>query len=253
MTASFIKNIEVHLLLGGKKITPKRLDVPRITLHPAFGGYGILKKVVDSEPAEYYKTLWSKSAEVPIWIGSCNYDDPFDDVLEAFSTTKFGGARVTKGQEETLVTLGNAVGLISSGKLATNMAVGEVGSVPITISKDEPIIAAIRKMVSMNVRRLFVEKEQGRFISDRTVIDFMFSPERLGLARDRPERWVEGTVADISMKSPGRCGNASLDAAAKELGQSPDDCVLTPDWRVISRWDVIVKPWRAGALSVVDN
>jgi CBS domain-containing protein len=252
LTASYIKNIEVHLLPGGKKIPSKKTELSKFPLHPAFGGYGILKKVVESEPKEYYKTLWSKSAEVPIWIASCKYERPFDDILEGFSETKIGGARVTKGHHEALVTLEDAVGLVSSGRLSTNMTTAEVGSVPVTISKDEPIIFAIREMVSKNIRRLFVDKEE-RFISDRTVIDYMFSPGRLGIARDHPERWIEGTVAELGAKAPGSCRSGSLDEAAREIGESPDDCLLTSDRRVISRWDLVVKPWRAGKLEAVEN
>jgi CBS domain-containing protein len=252
LTASYIKNIEVHLLPGGRKIPQKKPEHSKFPLHPAFGGYGILKKVVESEPKEYYNTLWSKSAEVPIWIGSCRYERPFDEILEAFSETKIGGARVTKGHQEALITLGDAVGLISSGRLSTNMTTAEVGSVPVTISKNELIIGAIREMVSKNIRRLFVENEE-RFISDRTVIDYMFSPGRLGIARDHPERWIEGTVAELGSKSPGRCRSGDLDEAAKEIGESPDDCLLTDDRRVISRWDMVVRPWRAGKLTDVEN
>jgi CBS domain-containing protein len=250
LTASYIKNIEVHLLPGGRKIPQKKPELSRFPLHPAFGGYGILKRVVESEPKEYYKTLWSKSAEVPIWIASCKYEAPFDDILEAYSETKIGGARVTKGHHEALITLEDAVGLISSGRLSTNMTTAEVGSVPVTISKEEPIIGAIREMVSKNIRRLFVDE---KFISDRTVIDYMFDPVRLGIARDHPERWIEGTVAELGTKSPGSCKSGSLDEAAKEIGDAPDDCLLTDDRRVISRWDIVMKPWRTGKLTAVEN
>lgn len=248
LTASFIKNFDVHLLPGGKGVPPRRFELANFTVRPAFGGYGILKRVVDSEPKEYYKTLWAKSAEIPIWIGSCDYEQPFDDILEAFSMTTFGGARVTKGQEEALVTLGDAVGLVRDGRLSTGMSTGEVSSVPVAISKDRPITEAIRTMVSHNVRRLFVEKEKGRFISDRTIIDYMFSPQRLGIARDHPELWFDEAVEKLGTKDPGRCNEGSLDEAAKAMGPAPDDCLLTDELRLVSRWDIVVKPWRAGKI-----
>ena len=190
---------------------------------------------------------------MPIWIGSSDYERPLEEVLEAFSVTRFGGARVTKGPQEALISLGDALELVSSGKLSTNMTTDEVSSVPISVSREEPIVDAIRRMVSKNVRRLFVEGGEGKFISDRTVIDYIFSPERLGLARDHPERWIEGTVADLGTKSPGRCRGRSLDEAAEEMGQSPDDCLLTGEWRLITRWDVLIKPWRAGKLTALEN
>ena len=252
LTASFIKNMDVHFLPARGQAPSRRFELASVTLHPAYGSYGILKKIVESEPKEYYKTLWSKSAEVPIWIGSCKFESPFDDVLEAFSETRFGGARVTHGAQEALVTLCDAVGLISEGKLSAQMSTDEVGSVPIAISKDKPIVEAIRKMVSHNIRRLFVEKEQGKFISERTLIDYMFSPQRLGIARDHPELWIDESIEKLGTKAPGRCGTGSLDEAAKAMGGAPDDCLMTDDWRVISRWDLVVKPWRAGKLDAAE-
>jgi len=253
LTGSLIKHNDVHLLPAGKKIPPHRIELADVTLHGAFGSYGILKRVSESPPKDYYKTLWSNSAEIPIWIGSCKFEDPFDDILQAYSLTGFGGARVTRGVDEALVTLGDAVGLITSGKMSTHMLTDDVCSVPIVIAKNVPIIEAIREMVSHNIRRLFVKGGQGKFFSDRTLIDFMFSPERLETARDSPEMWLDGEVGNLVTKSPGRCQTGDLDQAAKDIGQAPDDCLLTDESRVISRWDMIVKPWRAGKLAFVEN
>jgi hypothetical protein len=106
--------------------------------------------------------------------------------------------------------------------------------------------------VSHNIRRLFVEKEQGKFISDRTLVDYMFSPQRLGVARAHPELWIDEAIEKLDTKAPGRCRTGGLDEAAKEMGSAPDDCLMTDEWRVISRWDLVVKPWRAGKLEAVE-
>ena len=253
LTGALIKHNDVHLLPAGEKIPSHRIEMAAVTLHGAFGSYGILKRVSESPPKDYYKTLWSKSAEIPIWIGSCRFEDPFDDILQAYSLTGFGGARVTREMNEALVTLGDAVGLITSGKMSTHMLTDDVGSIPIVIARNAPIIDAIKEMISHNIRRLFVKGGQGMFVSDRSLIDFMFSPERLETARDSPEMWLDGEVGNLDTKSPGRCQAGDLDRAAKEIGPAPDDCLLTDQSRVISRWDMIVKPWRAGKLAVVEN
>ena len=253
LTSLLLRNDEVHFLPGGKKFPSRKHRMANFTLHPAFGGYGILKAVADSEPKDHYKTLWAKSAEVPMWIGSCDYEQPFDDILGAFALTLFGGARVTKGRLEALITLGDAVGLIREGELSTRMSTDEVGSVPIAISKDRPIIEAIRMMVLQGVRRLFIEKRRGAYISDRSVIDYMFSPERLGVAKDHPELWVDEPVERVGTKTAGRCSSGNLDDAAKEMGSAPDDCLITDGLRVISRWDIVVKPWKAGRLEAVES
>ena len=91
--------------------------------------------------------------------------------------------------------------------------------------------------------------KQGRFISDRTLIAFKFSPERLEIARNDPEMWIKEEVSKLDTKTPGKCYDGSLDAAAKVLGPAPDDYPMTEEWRVISRWDLVVKPWRARKLT----
>ena len=249
LAGSLLRYNDVHFLPAGKDIPPRKFEVPNVTLHPAFGSYGILKKVASSAKSDYYKTLWSKAVEIPTWIGSCNFDSQFEEVLEAFSSTKFGGMRVTRSGEEALLTLGEVVGLISERRLSTHMLTDDVCSIPSAIAGDQPIIEAIKKMISDNIRRLFVQGGKGRFISDRTIIEYMFSPRRLEIARDHPEEWINGDVSELPTKVPGRCKTGDLDEAAKAMGKAPDDCLTTDEWMVISRWDLVVKPWRARKLT----
>ena len=249
LTGSLLKHNDVHFLQAGEKIPRLRIGTEGVTLYPAFGGYGILKKIADSDPGSYYQTLWTKSADVPVFIGSREFEDSFDTVLEAFSVTKFGGARVTHGAQEAFVTLEDSVRLVGERKLSTNMLAGEVSSIPVAIAGDSPVVDAVRKMISENIRRLFIQGGKGKYISDRTVIDFLFSKKRLEAARDRPETWLDGKVSDLEAKSPGECGSGDLDLAADVIGPAPDDCLLTDELRVVSRWDIIVKPWRAGKLA----
>jgi len=253
LTGSLLRESEVHFIPAGEKVPPLKSRGTDITLCGAFGSYGVLKRIAASEPSDYANTLQSKSSEVLSWIGSLQFSDIFDGLLWAFSGTRFGGARVTSGGKEAFVTLGDVVGLISAGKLSTNMSTDEVGSVPIAISKDRPIIEAIRKMVDQNVRRLFFQDGQGSFVSDRTLIDFMFSKERLGIARDHPEIWLEGEVSDVAAKTPRRCITGDLDRVARDIGPAPDDCLMTDRWRLVTRWDLAVKPWRARKLALSDS
>ena len=253
LTGAVLKNQEVHFLPAGNEVPPRRIEMADVTLYPAFGSFGILKRISESEPQDYYKTLWSKSRNIPVWIGSCDADRPFDDVLEAFSVTKFGGARLTHGNDEALITLGEAVELMGQGRMSTTMTTEEVASVPLAIRKDRPILEAVKKMLSLNVRRLFIEEGQGRFISDRTLVDYMFSPERLKIARDHPDRWIDEDVGKLGTKVPALCKSGRIREAASIIGPAPDDCLMTEEWRVVSRWDMVVKPWRAGRMRSEDN
>lgn len=166
--------------------------------------------------------------------------------------TKFGGVRITRGAEEALLTLGEVVDLIRNERLLIHTQTDEVCSIPIAIAGDQPIIEAIRKMISDNIRRLFVMEGKGKFISDRTIIEYMFSPKRLEVARDHPEEWIGEEVSKLPTKFPGRCRTGDLDVAARAMGTAPDDCLTTDEWRVISRWDLVVKPWRLRRLATAE-
>lgn len=251
LVGTLLKHSEVHFLPGGRGLTKGRPEIPRINLHGAFGSYGILKKIASSSPGDYYTTLWSKAKDVPTWIGSCNYTDSLEDLLGAISATKFGAARVTKEKMmEALITLGDLLGLISDGRLTSQVSVRELSSEAITIAPGSPILQALKLMISRNIRRLFLERGGDLFVSDRSLVSFMFDKTRLEKARDRPEHWLDGAVADLATRKAGRFSSGDFRAAAKAFGQKPDDCLITDDGRVISRWDMIIKPWRNGKLTI---
>jgi hypothetical protein len=42
---------------------------------------------------------------------------------------------------------------------------------------------------------------------------------------------------------------ASLNEAAWMMGDEPDDCLVSDGGLVISRWDLLMKPWKLGRLS----
>ena len=248
-----LKHYEVHFLAAGKKVPSRRFKLAGESLRGAFGTYGILRKIADSKPQDYYKTLWSRSGDVPMWIGTRGYDDSLDDVLQMFSVTKFGGARIAQGTKEALLTLADFVGLMGAGRLSTSMSTDDVCSVAIAIASDRPIIEAAKEMITRSVRRLFVRGEQGDFVSDRSLVDYMFSPGRLEIARDSPEKWIDGNVSDLATRTPGRCNTGPLGEAAKAMGPAPDDCLLTDELRLVTRWDLVVKPWKSGKLEAVGN
>jgi len=65
-------------------------------------------------------------------------------------------------------------------------------------------------------------------------------------------KMVRSVAEKLGTKTPGRCSKGGLDEAAKAMRLAPDDCLTTDEWRVISRWDLVVKPWRAGKLEAAE-
>ena len=249
-TASLLRVNEAHLLPATAKRTTRTIGGTEIELCEAFGGYSVLKKASVTKPSDSYVMLWMKSGDFPVWVGTCKFSDPFEHLMTLFKLTRFGGAVLRKGMERNLVSLGDLVGLLRSGILSSEMLSDEVSSEPLFISADSAISEAIGMMLANHIRRLFIRGRPGVFLSDRTLVDFLFSPGRLELARDRPERWAEEAVSAVRTKTGRECPKLTVAGAAQLMGDSPDDCLLTSEGRVITRWDLVMKPWMAGMLDV---
>lgn len=242
---------DVYMLPVVTGLHPRWSEESRVMMYGALGGYALLKRTAETSPSDYYKMLWTPCTETVVWLASCQSSDSFEDLLRLFDTTRFGNARVDHFQKHTLVTLGDFVALLRNRSLASDMAAASVGSKPITISPERPIVEAIKKMLSYNVRRLMLEGRPREFVSDRSVIRFMFRSDRLFLVRDSPEKWIDARVSDLPSKQAGRLPpRSTIYDACKGIGDQPDDCLVTDDGKVVSRWDLVIKPWKAGRLTV---
>jgi hypothetical protein len=233
-----------------KGLRPRRDRRTGLVLYGALGGYSFLDRFVKTKPKDYADLLRTPSKEIAIWIGSVDFGDPLSDLFRVFEVTKFGAARVSSHGMHTVVTLADLIGSMRSYSLVSEMRVEQVGSQPMTISSDAEIEEAIRLMLKFRVRRLFLQGHPGEFISSQSVVEFMFTPERLQVARKRPQRWCDAKVSVLAVRSaivvaPG----ASLNDAARMIGDGPDDCLFSEGGIVVSRWDLLMKPWKLGRLS----
>jgi len=242
---------EAHMLPGGTRIPSPKVQIPGINLYGAFGGYCVLKEVATSSAKEFYRLLWTPASEFPTWIGSCGFDDPFEAVLRSYAATRFGATNVNNASMSAFVTLKDVVQLLKYGRLATELKTSDVSSTPITIPGDAPMQEAMRTMVSRNVRRLFLEGRGGEFVSDRSLIEFMFAPERLDKAREDPETWVDVKVSALATRLALPIDSVPMAEAARVIGEKPDDCLLTEEGKVVTRWDMVMKPWKAEKLTEV--
>ncbi len=249
--AGFVLNTsEVHILPVMKGLRPRRDRRTGLLLYGALSGYSFLEKFMKTRPKDYHDLLQTPSREIAVWIGSVDFDSPISDLLHVFEATRFGAARVSDHDIHTVVTLADLIGAMRKYSLVSEMLVEQVGSQPVSISSDAGIEEAVEMMLKFRVRRLFPQGRPGEFISSRSVIEFMFTPERLQVARRRPEEWCDAKVSVLGTRSarvvaPG----ASLNEAARIIGDEPDDCLVSEGGQIISRWDLLMKPWKLGRLS----
>jgi hypothetical protein len=249
--AGFLLNSsEAHILQVTKGLVPRKDPRTGLVLYGALGGYSFLERLMKTKPEDYDSLLQTPSSEIAVWIGSVGFDAPISDLLRVFDATKFGAARVSHHDMHTVLTLADLIGTLRNYSLVSEMRVEEVGSQPQSISPDAGIMEAVKMMLNLRVRRLFTQGRPGEFISNRSVIEFMFTPERLRVISRRPEEWFDAKVSELGTRSahvvaPG----VPLNEAARMIGDEPDDCLISEGGLVISRWDLLMKPWKQGRLS----
>jgi CBS domain-containing protein len=247
---SVLSDTEAHILPVTKGLRPRRDPRTGLVRYGALTGYSFLERFAKTRPKDYYRLLWTPSAAIATWIGSVSFDAPLGQLLQVFETTNFGVSRVEGRGMHTIVTLADLVGCMRSYSLVTNMRVRQVGSKPVSISQDASVGRAVEEMLRFRVRRLFLKDRPLVFIPSRSIIEFMFTPERLQTAQNRPDEWCDAKVSVLDTQrakivSP----TTPLNEAAGMIGDLPDDCLVSKDGHVISRWDLVMKPWKLGLLN----
>ncbi len=224
----------------------------KIKIYATLGGYSVLNAILKTDPKDYLKLLWTPCQEFPSWIGSVKYTDTLDDLLKVFDLTKFGDAAVEgKGTIPALLTLQDVLPLYENDTIKSTLSVSEIGSERVEISPDAYLMDVVRMMFEKRVRRVFLSSERKNsvsFISSRSIIRLLFSPERLEIAKENPERWVVAKLSDIDASEAKMIADGKIvNQAAKEIGDRVDDCLVCEHTKkVVTRWDIIMKPWKTG-------
>jgi len=194
--------------------------------------------------------LWGPTTNASIWIGSVSFEDPFENLLRIFELTGFGAAKAEAlSTPPALVTLNEVAYLYRERKLRCSMRAKEIASQIISIAPDTALMNAMSIMCEKRVRRLFLSNRKGAFISDRNILSFLFSPKALKVARDSPESWTDVDVSSIPFMEARPVPSQST---VQEVGAMPvsgqDVFVLADDDLVVSKWDLVMKPWKAEQL-----
>jgi len=252
ISASLLHLDEAQMLpivLGlDEKIDPST----RIKMYATLGGYSVLSAIMKTDPKNYLKLLWRPCQEFPSWVGSVKYSDVLDDLLKVFDLTRFGDAAVEgNGTIPALVTLQDILQLYKNDTIKSTLSVSEIGTERVEISPDGSLTDALRMMFESRVRRVFLSSERRNsisFISSRNIIRFLFSPERLEIVKEYPERWLNAKLSDIDPSEAKIIADGKIvNQAASEIGDRVDDCLACENAnKVVTRWDIIMKPWKTG-------
>ncbi len=176
-----------------------------------------------------------------------------DSLFEAFRSRRLGFAVVHDGtlaSRPGLVGLWDVLRLYGTGALRTDMRAEDVGTKILTTPGAITIRDALRTMFRNRHRRVFLPGGRS-YISDRSVMNYLFSPtvlEEIGREGGRDAlatpitRLVASAPIAVSQRMPAR-------SAALNLRKDRGGC-LVAGGRVVTPWDVVMKPWLSGKLTV---
>jgi hypothetical protein len=257
---------EVQMLPIVQGLQPKIDPITKIKMYATLGGYSVLSAILKTNSKDYNKLLWLPCQDIPVWIGSLKYVDSYSDLLKVFELTKFGDAAIEgSGSFPALITFQEILSLFRSGVIKSKLRVSEIGSEMIKISPESTLLDALRLMFEKRVRRVFLSGrfrtdsvEVFPFISSRDIIRYLFSPERLELVKRHSELWTDAKLSEIEASYAKEIHSGKIvNQAASEIGNGVDDCLVSHDEKkVISRYDIVMAPWKAKSYSfgeVVNN
>jgi hypothetical protein len=149
-----------------------------------------------------------------------------------------------------LVSLWHLLGLYETGVFATGLVVEDVASPIYSMGPETTARRALKAMFDRRIRRVFIDDTAG-FVWDRGMIDRLFSPSALKDAASRPTRDFLGLpLSEFQrMYASEVKPRTKLKEAARMLGEKRGACLIC-DGKVVTPWDVVIKPWKSKTLKI---
>lgn len=243
---SLLRFHEIDALLLAK---PAGKRQPRVV-----GGYSTLAKLMLVGPEKLGSFLEQPCEAASQPVPTLRASQSLSSLLETFAKTRFGFARVEKRRNVgVLASLSDVLGLYETGAIAADLTVKEVGSSRFSMPGETTIRKALQEMFQRKYRRLFVSGSR-EFISDRGIIGRTFGAAVLGKILHGRAARVEALdipISSVEKMIPRKVApNASLKEAARALAAERGGQCLVFGRMVVTPWDLVMKPWMAGALKL---
>jgi hypothetical protein len=209
----------------------------------ALHGYSLLKRLLALEPGGFWNFIERPCEDAAQSIGVVGAHESIDHLFDVFLKERFGFAWISDSERTGVpVSLAEVLELYNSGTIESELSVKDVASPLFSLPGMTPLRKALLFMFSHRFRRVFLSAG-GTFISDRSIISYIFSPAALHDLAANPRSLLEAPIAEIEKSKPRRVpGRTTLKAAAASLSGDVGQC-LTSRGTVITPWDIIMKPW----------
>ena len=219
----------------------------------AFAGQAILSKLVEWNLRDHYMFLFEPIESACLGVLPIPSDEEITSLFRAFLRTKFGWSIIEDRGTYAIATLSDLISLYSKGALQTSLCARDVASPVFSLPQDTKLSKALHEMIKRSVRRVFLS-DTNRFVSDREILTYIFSPARLAIIRNSPHEMLEATLEDAgSVEAINVDGSATLREASEHFKPLSGAWCLACREGVITPWDLVVKPWKMGQLIIRDG
>ncbi len=216
----------------------------------AFAGQAILSRLLEKNPRDHYKFLFEPVENVALSVRPIPADDEITSLFRTFIRMKSGWALVEDSGSYALAALADLISLYGSGVLETSLHAKDVASAVFALPKETKLGKALREMIKHGMRRVFLSG-RNRFVSDREILTYIFSPERLALVRNSPHEMLESTLEDVGSVEPIAVdGSETLREASDLFKPVSGAWCLACREGVVTPWDLVVKPLKMGQLII---
>ena len=216
-------------------------------------GFSCLARLMKVRPEGIGSFLKRPCEVVSEPLTTVRADRSLSSLLNVFLRRRFGFARVveTRGVGA-LLTLADVLGLYEGDTLTSSLTLEDVGSTAFSMPGESTIREVLVEMFDRRIRRVFISGTN-EFVWDRSIIEHLFSPTVLArLARRGSEDILEIPVSGIGTTAAKNAeGRLQLREAAALLKVEPGQCLVF-NGKVVTPWDVIMKPWKERELKIRD-
>lgn len=234
---------------GGVDILPKSGECS------VFSGYTVLVGLLQSDPEDYYRFLFEPCEKFTLSVHPLKPDVELTAVLEHFAKTRFGWALVQAPRGYGLVALPDLIALYRDDVFETDLRVRDLATQNrFSLPGGTRLREALQEMMNRRIRRVFLEGNSNSFVSDREILTYLFSPDRLAVARDHPRKVLDATLIDVgAVEAIEVDGKSTVKDVSRLFKPESGAWSVVCDGGVVTPWDLVMRPWEMGHLKIRES
>jgi CBS domain-containing protein len=251
----------ISMLLASKLealpiVSAKDSTTKDTTRAKAISGYSLISKLTfESDRLGSILEEPCENSALTVGVVSLLRDDLIS-LLQVFEATTFGYAAADTSQSNqdrgSLIFIYDLLDLYMTGRLSSDLSVGDVASSPIfSVKRTSTLREILREMLVRKFRRALVKGTENEIITDRKILEFLFAGRNitpgpsfdagsLEIALDNTAEMIEPVLASKVSS------HENLGRVAQLMMESRNWFVVSPSG-LVTPWDLIVKPLATGS------